>query len=69
MPSDTALLALDPDEIRAIRENIADAKRSHDGPPTRILPETLCSEIDTILAFVESYAARGSIIPSSDSPG
>ncbi|WP_394729331.1 hypothetical protein [Altererythrobacter sp. GH1-8] len=68
MPADQALVALDTDEIRAIRENIADARSSKLGPPTRILPETLCREIDTVLSLLERYASNSSQVPVEQEP-
>ncbi len=47
------LSGLDPDEILATRENLEAARRVHDGPVARRLPESLCEEIDRLLYLVE----------------
>lgn len=51
-PSDTLILAM-------ARENLEDCRRVlHDGPPGRFVPESLCEEIEDLLARAEALVAK-----------
>lgn len=49
---------LDPDELLAIRENLHAARNTSDGPPARVVPESLCQELETLLQLVEAECRR-----------
>ena len=46
--------ALDPDEILAIRENLEACRRATAGPASRVVPESLCVELEQCLRLLEA---------------
>lgn len=54
----TMMALLDPDELLAIRENLHAARSTADGPPARVVPESLCQEVETLLQLVEAECRR-----------
>ena len=56
--SEEILVGLDPDEIFAVRDNLEAAQRLFDGPPSRRIPESMCTEISQLLYLLE-LAVRG----------
>lgn len=46
--------ALEPDELLAIRENLESCRRSTAGPASRVVPESLCVELEQCLKLLEA---------------
>lgn len=53
--------ALDPDELLALLENLEACRATAEGPKARVVPESLCAEIEQCLRLLraEVKAARG----------
>jgi len=52
-----AIASLDADELLAMIENISRCRHGVDGPPNRIVPESLCEEVEALLILLE-HAVR-----------
>lgn len=46
--------ALDPDELLAIRENLEACRRATVRPASRVVPESLCVELEQCLRLLEA---------------
>lgn len=49
----------DPAELLAVRENLESCRRLSEGPPSRVVPETLCAELEKILRLLEMNSRGG----------
>ncbi len=52
-----------PDDLLALRDNIQACRPTSDGPPSRVVPESMCSEIESVLRYLEAEARRQEQLP------